>query len=71
MHEIATLSWRRFNVLIRSLSQASATVTRLNSSHYIGGGKEKVNTVAGPKAADAAFNMLFKTPAKGKRKAKK
>ncbi len=56
------MSWRRFQILVKGLSPQSATVTGLNSHHYIGGGKrgERVNTVAGPQAAQSAFEAAFK-----------
>lgn len=52
------MSWRRFGVLVRCLSPGSATVARITAGNYIG--SRKVNTVAGAKAADTAFDSLFK-----------
>lgn len=60
MEWLPRMSWRRFQVLVRCLSPNSATMNRLSSGTYIG--KEKVNTVAGPKAAEAAFKAKFATP---------
>jgi hypothetical protein len=66
MAELETISWRRFAVLFRCLSPNSATVTRVSSSQYMSDGtgrRQKVSTVTGPKAAQRAFDMLFKPPA--------
>jgi len=61
MEAMGDMSWRRFQVLVRCLSPGSATISRLNSSSYIGSSKrERVRTVAGAKAAEAAFQAAFK-----------
>lgn len=67
------MSWRRFQVLVKGLSPTSATVAKLNSHHQIGGGKrgERVNSVVGPKAAQAAFDAAFKPADTGRRARKK
>ena len=56
------MSWRRFNVLVRGLSPNSALVTK--SLANIQFGKRRVDqdvvTVEGAKAADQAFNALFR-----------
>lgn len=52
------MSWRQFQVFIRCLSDQAATVVRLSSSQYIGA-HGRVNTVVGPKAAEAAFQAAF------------
>ena len=56
------MTWRRFSVLVRCLSPGSATIAKLNSGKYIGAsrGPRADNLVVGKKAADAAFNALFK-----------
>lgn len=55
------MTWRRFHVLIKCLSPNSATVTRIHANRYIGGKpREKVNTIVGPKAAQQAFDTLFR-----------
>ena len=54
------MSWRRFSVLVRCLSPGSATVARVTADNFIGSTGERVNTVEGPKAAEAAFGALFK-----------
>ena len=60
MLALAAMSWRRFLILIKGLSPNSATVTSLNADRYIGSKNgERVNTVAGPKAAQAAFEAAF------------
>lgn len=60
MRELPRMTWRRFSVLVRCLSPGSATVARITSGQYIGGGRDRVNTVVGPKAAQAAFESIFK-----------
>lgn len=47
-------------VLLRCLSPQSHTVTRMQSDEYIGGNREQVVTVQGSKAADQAFDSLFR-----------
>jgi hypothetical protein len=57
------MSWRRFAVLVRCLSPASATVAKISSGQYIGSGSAahgRAKTVAGPAAAEAAFQAQFK-----------
>lgn len=62
MTTLGIMSWRRFHVLVKGLSPQSATVTRISSSQYIGGSRnrEPVNEVVGPKAAQQAFDALFR-----------
>lgn len=56
------MTWRRFSVLVRCLSPGSATIAKLTSGQYIGSGKnrERANVVTGKKAAEAAFQSLFR-----------
>lgn len=68
---LPVMTWRRFQVLLRCLSPQSATLTRMQSKQYIGGGKgEKTVSLDNPKAAEAAFMAAFATPkgAKPRRK---
>lgn len=53
------MSWRRFMVMVRCLSQQSATVHRLQSTEFLGQ-KQQPNLVETPKAAEHAFQALFK-----------
>lgn len=53
------MSWRRFMVLVRCLSQQSATIQKLNSNEFIGGKHQPV-TVETPKQAEQTFQSLFK-----------
>lgn len=53
------MTWRRFLTLVRGLSPNAATVSSAMSRIQLGQKREKVNTVAGPKAAQAAFAALF------------
>lgn len=61
------MSWRRFQVLLRCLSQNSATVTRMQGEKQFGK-KDKESLVVGAKAADHAFDSLFKDVGAKKRK---
>lgn len=54
------MTWRRFNVLLRCLSPNSATVFHLTAEREMGKSTSKVNVVAGAKAAQRAFEALFK-----------
>lgn len=54
------MSWRRFLILLRGLSPQSATVAASVSRTQFGKPREKVNTVVGAKAAQTAFDSLFK-----------
>lgn len=57
------MSWRRFSLLVRCLSPNSATINHITAGSYIGSGPnagQRVNTVEGPVAAQAAFEALFK-----------
>lgn len=63
VNELTTMSWRRFSVLIRCLSPGSATIAKLSSGKYIGSshrGPRADNVVTGKKAAEAAFNAIFR-----------
>jgi hypothetical protein len=59
MDELPTMSWRKFQVLLRCLSNDSATVSKINAGQYIGANREKTVTVTSPKAAEAAFQAKF------------
>lgn len=49
-------------VLLRGLSPNAATVVKLSAKGSIGDRRPKVNTVEGPKAAQAAFDAILKPP---------
>ena len=61
------MTWRRFQVLVRCLSPNSATVARLHAQTYIGGKRAPV-VVEGAKAAEAAFQALFKGSGRKKKR---
>lgn len=54
------MSWRRFMVLVRCLSQQSATIQKLQSKEFIGGKRNDVIEVTSPKAAEQAFQAAFR-----------
>lgn len=54
------MSWRRFVVLLRCLSPNSATVSRLQSTEFIGQAREGTVSVEGPEATDRALDLLYK-----------
>lgn len=54
------MTWRRFHVLIKCLSPQSATVSRIQSTRFIGGKpREKVQAPVGTKEAQRAFESIF------------
>lgn len=64
------MSWRRFLVLLKCLSPSSATIAHLTAERFLGQrDTHKINVVAGAKAAQRAFEALFKPPPKRARPA--
>lgn len=57
-------------VLVRCLSPNAATITHLTAGQFIGTGqkRERVNTVEGTEATQAAFVAMFKPPEKKTRR---
>lgn len=47
-------------MLLKCLSPNSATMAKLNSGGFIGSKRQQEVTVEGPKAAELAFQNLFK-----------
>jgi hypothetical protein len=62
--DLARLSWRRFIVLLRGLSPASATVAAHAAGRYIGKSREQVREINDRAAAQAWFEATFKPPMK-------
>lgn len=54
------MSFRRFLTLVRCLSPQSATVSKLQSTEFIGAKRNAVVTVEGAQNVDRAFDSLFR-----------
>lgn len=54
------MSLRRFTILLRNLSGASATVAHMNSTTWLGGRREPVALVEGAANVERSLEMLYK-----------
>jgi hypothetical protein len=63
-HDLPSMSWRRFLVLVRGLSPHSATSTTLSSHAYMGARPpaQRGNVMQTPAQAERAFTALFGAP---------